>query len=117
MGSTKTSKGAKGKYTKGKYKKGKKGGYYGEGGSVVLVLDKECAMDLFVALAQALGAPIDKKKKAKKKDKKQKGKKQKGKVKVKGKGKGPKGPKLTGPKGTKGPGPKGPKGIPRRTAR
>jgi hypothetical protein len=62
--------------------KGKKGGGGSGEGPVFVVLERDTAMDLFLALAQALGAPIDKKKKAKK-----------------GKGKGPKGPK--GPKSPK----------------
>src|SRR5947199_7787808 len=89
MGNTKTSKGPKGK-------KGKKGDIHEHGGGpIYVVLEKETAMDLFLALAQALGAPIDKKKKGKKKEK----------------GKGKKGKKgKKGTKGTKGPkGPKGPK--------
>ena len=116
MGQDQTKKDDTGKdEMKGKKgKKGKKGVYKGEGGPIYVVLEKECAMDLFLALAQALGAPFDKKKKAKKKDKKPKGKKKdKGKPKVKGKTKGPKGPKLPGPKlpGPKLPGPKGPKVV------
>jgi esterase/lipase superfamily enzyme len=74
-----------------------KGGTEPEGGPICVVLEKETAMDLFLALTQALGAPIDKKTKGKKKEK--------------GKGVGPKGP--MGPKGPKmrglkGLGPKGP---------
>jgi hypothetical protein len=116
MGNTKTSKGKYYKGKKDKYykgKKGKKGGYPSEGGPVYVVLERECAMDLFLALAQALGAPIDKKPKKKDKGKKKEKGKVKNKQKGKGKpkGKGPKGPKVPGPKvpGPKVPGPKGPK--------
>jgi hypothetical protein len=55
--------------------KGKKGGYPPKsGGSVVVVLDSYTAKNLFLALAQALGAPIDNKK-GKKGGKGKKGKK------------------------------------------
>ncbi|HEV2840841.1 MAG TPA: hypothetical protein VGW39_05905 [Chthoniobacterales bacterium] len=80
-------KGSKG----GKDGKGKKGGYRPGGGSpIAVVLDEKTAKDLFLALALALGYPIDKKGGKKgKKGKKAKGKKGKGKKGSKG-GKTPK---------------------------
>ena len=87
--------------SKTKSKSGKKGGYRpGAGNPISVVLDEKTAKDLFLALALALGYPINKKggKKGKK------GGTSKGK-KGGGTSKGTKGGGT--PKGTKG-GPKGP---------
>jgi len=61
---------------KSKSGKGKGGGYPDSDGPVIVVLDPITAKNLFLALAQALGAPIQKKGTKKgKKGKKGKGKK------------------------------------------
>jgi len=70
-----------GNLTTSKDAKGKKGPVQGGGGPVVVVLEESVAKDLFLALAQALGAPIDKKKKKKKKKKDKGGGKKAGPVK------------------------------------
>lgn len=94
-GGPKGPKGSKGS----KNGKGKGKGSYTGGGPVVVVLDEYTAKNLFLALAQALGAPVNKKK----------GKKgKKGKKSSKGGGGG--GPKGKGSKGGGGGGPKGTKG-------
>ena len=89
-------KGSKG----GKNGKGKKGGYRPGGGNPISVKkNKKTAKDLFLALALALGYPIDKKGGKKgKKGKKGKGKKGKGSKGKGSKGKGSKGARKT-PKG------------------
>jgi peptidoglycan hydrolase-like protein with peptidoglycan-binding domain len=88
--------------------KGKNGGYR-KGGKITIVLEEYCAKDLFIALATALGAPVNWKKQGKKQGKK--GGPKTPKNGPKGPKNGPKGPK-GGPKGPKG-GPKGPKGGPK----
>ena len=98
MSKTKSKSGAGPKGSKGgKNGKGKGGYPPGGGGPIAVVLDEKTAKDLFLALALALGYPINKKggKKGKKGKKGSKG------------GGTPKG----GRKGAKGGGtPKGPKG-------
>lgn len=97
MSKTKSTKGSKG----GKKGKGKGGYRPGAGNPVAVVLDEKTAKDLFLALALALGYPINKKggKKGKK------GKKGKGKKGSKGGKKGAKGGGIRnvvkGPKGRK----------------
>jgi hypothetical protein len=70
MSKTKSTSGNKGSNPKtpngGKTGKGKKGGYPKGGGKIILVLEEYCAKDLFVQLAQALGGPVNQKKKGKK---------------------------------------------------
>lgn len=92
MSKTKSKSGKKGPKG-GKDGKGKKGGYRPGGGNPIsVVLDEKTAKDLFLALALALGYPIDKKG-GKKGKKGKKGKGKKGSKGSKGKGarKGPKG--------------------------